>query len=101
MDTAFFDAYPDTYDDITPAETVTQIFNLGAYHSRPAVGQRSASEVGFGDYDPWLREDDDTSPNDLVSTQESWNTASTDLPSGIGPNSIFDDYYGHQYFQNE
>jgi hypothetical protein len=101
MDTAFFDAYPDTYDDITPAESVTQIFNLGAFHSRLAVDQRSVSEVGFGDYEPWLLEDDDTSPNDLVSTQESWNTGPTDLPSVTGPNSIFDAYYGHQNFHNE
>jgi hypothetical protein len=91
-DKVFLDAYPETYDDITPTESVTQIFNFGVYRLRPAIDQHSVSEVEFGDYD-WLREDDDTSTSNLVSAQDSWNIVSTDLPSGTASNSIFDDYH--------
>jgi hypothetical protein len=90
MDKTFFDAYPETYDDITPTESVTQIFNFGAYHSRPAIDQRCTSGVEFGDYDHWLREDDDTSPSNLVSAQDSWDIVSTDLPSDTRFNPTFD-----------
>ena len=70
-----------------PADNV---FNFGAYHSRPAIDQRCTSEVEFGDYDHWLREDDDTSPSDPVSVQDSWDIVSTDLPSDAGFNPTFD-----------
>jgi hypothetical protein len=73
MDKAFFDAYPETYDDITPTDTVTQFFNFAAVHSRPAIDERCASKAEVGNFEHWQREeDDDESPSDLVSPHDLW-----------------------------
>ena len=100
MDTAFFDAYPETYDDITPTESATQIVNVGALHSRLSIEQRAASEVEFGDYHHLLREDDDDSPEDLVCTHDPWSLVWADLHSGTGSHPAFDDCCKFQ-FPNE
>jgi len=54
---AFFDAYPETYDDITPTDTVTQFFNFAAVHSRPAIDERCASQAEVGNFEHWQREE--------------------------------------------